>query len=262
MINSEATIGKAVVDVYRTAKKEGWLDKFLAVFRKKHRILVLGSSGAGKTQLIRSLSSVVPDVVGILERTQFVERNNIEISKNLFEFVEAPGELSMFDARLEAIAEAARRKYDLVLNVVSYGYHEYSEENASLIFDDNGAVQAEFLKEHRDIEIDLLAEWCETLSESKRPPRVITIVTKADIWWDNKDSVIKNYRNGDYAEIISHHKYQHSVVPYSSRIYRMHKLGATSRYFDELTKAELRAQLFRTLFSGINVSNPSEHVDG
>ena len=51
---------KPIVEVIALANKQGWLDKLKMAFRKKHRILVLGSTGAGKTNFLKSLTETMP----------------------------------------------------------------------------------------------------------------------------------------------------------------------------------------------------------
>ena len=213
----------------------------------------MGASGVGKTQLIRSLTSLVPELVSIVERTHFVEKNRIEVDGKLFEFVEAPGELIRYKIRDSAIKEAVRQKYSLIINVVASGYHEYSEHNANRVFDEEGNIFEEFTETHKEIEIDMLSEWCEQFDRSKSLPNLVTVVSKADIWWDQRENVILHYKDGEYASFLDGFDFDHAVVGYSARVHRMHDAGKLSQYFDDDCKADLRGQLFRTIFSGLGI---------
>ena len=52
MTGTEASLVKGALDVIKLARDEGWLDKLRAILRKRTRVLVLGSSGVGKTNFL------------------------------------------------------------------------------------------------------------------------------------------------------------------------------------------------------------------
>ena len=257
MSSSEIVLGKAVVDAYNIAEREGWIKNFLDVFRKKHRVLVLGSSGAGKTQLIRSLTSLVPELVTVLQRTQFVEKNKLEVNNELFEFIEAPGEIAKFEIRGSAIKDARDNAHGLILNVVADGYHEYSEANIPELEGFDGRASERYLDIHREIEIELLSEWCHRLSQDEKKPRVVTVISKADLWWSDRESIVSFYKNGEYSRVINGFGFDHAIVCYCSRIHKIHGIGLLDSHFDETTKEVLRGHLFQTIFSGLNISKGS-----
>jgi len=61
---------KTIEMIVKVAKEQGWLEKLLDYFSKKHNILVLGCSGAGKTELIKSLESINPEIIHYTSRTR------------------------------------------------------------------------------------------------------------------------------------------------------------------------------------------------
>jgi putative ribosome biogenesis GTPase RsgA len=66
---------KLAVGLLEAAQEQGYLDRLLASFRRKHRILVLGSTGVGKSNLVASLKRQAPRVIDRLERTEFAIRH-------------------------------------------------------------------------------------------------------------------------------------------------------------------------------------------
>jgi putative ribosome biogenesis GTPase RsgA len=55
-LNNTINTANAVIKAFETAQKQGWFDILLNLFRKKHYIVVFGSTGVGKTNLIESLT--------------------------------------------------------------------------------------------------------------------------------------------------------------------------------------------------------------
>ena len=104
-----ASIGTEVVNLVKLAAKEGWLDKLRNLFKKKHRVLVLGSTGVGKTVFLKSLTEVLPEAISSLNRTEFAERHAIQIEKQPFIFVDTPGQLFHASRRTTAIREELTR---------------------------------------------------------------------------------------------------------------------------------------------------------
>ena len=74
------------IKVYELAARQGWLDKLLNVFRRQHRVLVLGSTGTGKTNLLRSITEIAPEAIDHMNRTEFAQKHSIKIDNLPFIF--------------------------------------------------------------------------------------------------------------------------------------------------------------------------------
>lgn len=84
-----------------------------------------------------------------------------------------------------------------IVNVVSYGYHESRvDRNVATI---GGKASHEYLEKKRAEEIETLSEWMELLADNSVVGWLITVVTKADLWWDQRDKVLEYYSEGPYA---------------------------------------------------------------
>ncbi len=127
-----------VIKVFEKAHKEGWLEKLVNVFRHKHRVLVLGSTGAGKTNFLKSLVELVPTAIEQMNRTEFAKEHSFSILKQPFIFVDTPGQKVHETRRKRAIREAMAAK------------------SAAIAAD--GLPKESFLKEHRQVEQDMLAD--------------------------------------------------------------------------------------------------------
>ena len=77
---------KSAVELIAMAHKQGWLERLLDAFKKKHRVLVLGRSGTGKTILIASLTELLPLAIDRMNRTEYLKTNSIKIAGQPFIF--------------------------------------------------------------------------------------------------------------------------------------------------------------------------------
>jgi ABC-type uncharacterized transport system fused permease/ATPase subunit len=82
---------KTAVELIALAHNQGWLERLLDAFKKKYRLLVLGRSGAGKTNFIASLTELPPTAIDRLNRTEYLENNSLKIADQPFVFVDTPG---------------------------------------------------------------------------------------------------------------------------------------------------------------------------
>lgn len=231
-------------EILKVAKREGWLRRPIDFFRPKTRILLLGSTGTGKSQFLKSVPEIVSQPISHAARTEFPTVARFELNDRLFDFVDTPGQLEHRPRREEVIRDAIRKKnLGGVINFVSYGYHEYGASSSTAVKD--GMARPEYLAEHREREIALLGEWAHLLSTEW----IMTVITKADIWWDEKDSVGSYYQTGPYKERL-HQLFPnaHSVTrPYSSVSMRFYGTQPGSRSFDDSARSLFRTELFRLL---------------
>ena len=253
-IAAGAKAAEAAIELVKLAHKQGWLDKLKAAFRKKHRVLVLGATGTGKTNFLESLSELVPQAIHNMNRTEFAEKHAIRIVKEPFIFVDTPGDLPLKDRRISAIRDAMKTDLAGVINVVSYGYHEYRIGKRGPIKD--GSINEEFLEKHREEEIKALNEWTMLLGGRETADWLITVVTKADLWWDRHDEVMAHYRSGPYAEALGEAKsLRPNVLEYCSVFHKFYGEGAMSGVFDEEDRIRTRANLLRVLLTAISEGN-------
>jgi len=159
-VSDALTIGAGAVKVIELAAQQGWIDRLRYAFSKKQRVLVLGSTGTGKTNFLQSLTESVPEAIDQMNRTQVAEQHRIKVDKTPFVFVDTPGDDDEGHRaqRNDQIRAAISEGLSGAINVVSYGLHEYRTNEAD-VFDATGAPKAAFLESHRKVEIDMLAQW-------------------------------------------------------------------------------------------------------
>jgi hypothetical protein len=180
------------------------------------------------------------------------------ISSKFFNFIDTPGHGGppghgedadgALKVREQAIKKGFSQNLKGVINVVSYGYHEGEPPAPAGAFDKDGVVSDVFLGNNRQREIDALAEWTTMFAHPKAPSRLMTVVTKADLWWHEKDVVLKHYRSGKYFKSLGPaQNCDHVVVSCSSVFHKFYGKGATDGSFDQEDRGKLRNELLRQL---------------
>jgi hypothetical protein len=102
------------------------------------------------------------------------------------------------------------------------------------------------------VEIEALREWNQLLSAGVLDPWLITVVTKADLWWEQHTAVKGYYESGPYhAALSTAQSMRPSVCFYSSIRHLFYGKAPVSGYFDDEERLRLRANFFRVLFEAI-----------
>lgn len=229
-----------LVKIYDALKKHGpkAMDRILSIAQKKHRVLVLGSSGVGKTMFLLSLTADNPDPIKHYQRTLKKDHKNIPIRDLKFRFTDTPGQEE--NERRAAIRESINTM-ELIINVVCYGYHAYSLGKSKAI-DKNGQIIDGYLQAHRELEISAMNEWTQLLG-GNAPYRLVTVVTKADFWWDRQNEVLEYYTNGAYAQALGDAKSLNpEVAPYCSTFHKLYDVGSLSGNFDSRDQQDINSE--------------------
>ena len=101
----------------------------------------------------------------------------------------------------------------------------------------------------------MLSEW-EPLLGSKETSRwLMTIVSKADLWWDDQTDVMKYYSTADYFRCLGGAQSLNPVVvAYCSVFKKFYGEGFLSGQFDEENRTVLRDNLFSKLLDSVGMS--------
>ncbi len=117
-------------------------------------------------------------------------------------------------------------KSSVVINVVAWGYHSLNRVS----FQDNNLYQpgmskdqflAEYLAAWRVKEEAGIQKLAPHLETAKRRIRMITLITKQDLWWNDRLAVQKHYEEGAYGKAIQRvqesrqEKFIHVYLPVS-----------------------------------------------
>jgi hypothetical protein len=253
----ETAVHVSAEQIIELAKKEGWFQRIINTFRKKHNILVLGTTGTGKTNLIYSFTEFIPEAINFMNRTEVMQKHRIMINSHPFIFIDTPGQELHKSRRIEAIQEAMSRNISFIINVVSYGYHEYRRRTRG-VFLPNGSINKRYLEMHRIQEIKGLSEWTPILGNKHITKGLITVVSKADIWWKKEqwDTILNHYKSGDYYNALGEAKILEPIVlPYCSVFHKFYGEGNLSGQFDETDRINFRVQLLKSMLALIGKEN-------
>jgi energy-coupling factor transporter ATP-binding protein EcfA2 len=174
-------------------------------------IAIFGAGGTGKSTLGKYLS-------GTLENNQLSSgyQESISIEKYTLESnvigsaIVVPGQERRQDSWDDLLRTISQGKISLIINVVSWGYHSFGElsyQQSSLY--KSGITNQEFLEvyteEHRQEELQALTKITPHLSiadSKKRKILFITLVTKQDLWWNERSKIQDYYQKGEYENKI------------------------------------------------------------
>lgn len=225
--------------LWRAAEELKFREKITDLFKKRETIIILGATGCGKTNLILSLNAAAGFVDSIprANRTEASIRQRVRINDKPFRVIDTPGQAYHEADRLASVRELSTRSNVRIINVVSFGYHEYGRNPQEAVDQDNHA-RSQYLSTHREEELRALHEWLPILGDRSITKWILTVVSKADIWWDNNEEVLDNYRSGAYAEEIRRQdpKIRHAVMPYCSVAQKFYGRVPLSGNFDDKTR--------------------------
>lgn len=230
------------------AKELGLWDKVRFALTKRKKVLVLGASGSGKTQFVHSLHQPLANPLQMYQRTVTAHKRQLVVEDHPFVLIDTPGQRFDVAKRKRAITEAIQTRVEGIINVTCYGYHVADEADSTDAVAERGPAiaKAGYLRERRAVELDLLSEWVPHVDETVTS-WVLTVVTKADLWWPDDGREIRDYyEQGTYAEVLGPLRTYHSVVPYCSVIEPFYGSRTSGRFGDQY-RLGLHANLIETL---------------
>lgn len=241
---------EAAARLYRLAENENFARRVLNFLKGSEKIVVLGSTGSGKTNLLDSLAAAAALIEAIpsTTRTQTPEPRSVIVNERPFVIIDTPGQVAHAPQRQVVYREALAKPPVRIINVVSYGYHEYATGSAEAL-DEDGLPRDDWLERHRENELTALREWLPLLGTREMAQWVLTAVTKADLWWNERDTVFDHYENGAYATALKEHDagLKHVVLPYSSVFHRFYGEAALAGTFDDANRVETTSHFLQQL---------------
>lgn len=171
--------------------------QILLLIRYNRRIVVFGNSGSGKSQLANSMKKSLD----IPNRNTTTLKRRINVEDFPIKLIDTPGHPESHTFRKDEVENIIKNGVEGIINVVSFGYDEIPDANREVAFD-KGNIRLEFLQRNRNMEIERLNEWINWV----RPTNtkwIITLVNKADLWWDNYKEVSDYYKESEYAKRLS-----------------------------------------------------------
>lgn len=236
--------------LWRAAEDLKFRERIADIFKRRETIIVLGPSGCGKTNLIVSLNAAAGfvDPIPKATRTETTERRRVRVNDRPFRVIDTPGQAYHEADRLRAVREVSTRQDVRIINVAAFGYHEYGR-NPSEAVDANNRAREDYLTAHREQELRALQEWLPILGDRSITKWILTVISKADIWWDDQERVLEHYRSGQYATHIQRQdpKMRHVVMPYCSVAQKFYGRVPLSGNFDDSTRMTIDKHFLRQL---------------
>jgi GTPase SAR1 family protein len=167
------------------------------------KIVVFGAGGTGKTTLGKMLSGESdPSILADYKESRTTEKFNFKQQSGII--IIPPGQGRRDDEWFDSFRQVSDGKFRIIINVVSYGYHSLRE--ISYISDklyQQGMTVEEFVEIYtekcRQKEINQLKEISTPIKMSKAVPTLmLTLVSKQDIWWQDRDVVTEYYSGSEY----------------------------------------------------------------
>jgi len=186
---------------------------FKKVFRKITKgdltIAIFGAGGTGKSTLGKTLSGTL-EIGGFLQKyNESIFEEKYKLDSNIIgSVIVAPGQKRREDSWGDLLRLLSKGKIKLVINVVSYGYHSFGEFSYTQhrLFKDGMNVEEfmeEYAKDCRQRELEVLEKITPHLSITNQKKTIlITLITKQDLWWNERLNVKDYYENGEYSQLI------------------------------------------------------------
>lgn len=171
-------------------------------------VLIIGPGGVGKTTLGHFLSGQEEKATSG-SYVESITTEEFNLAENAaVQLVILPGQAhrrkATWDQRLEEVGEG---KFRGIILIHAYGHHalgDISYENHRLYDPDKGlnVFLAEYLDDCLKAEEKILKIVCDAVKKCSAPIWVLTLVTKQDLWWDQRDDVEKHYSEGKHGKVV------------------------------------------------------------
>ncbi len=177
------------------------------------KIAILGDSGTGKSTLGKLLSGQSSrELLKSYEESIGVEDNQLD-SKNIGKVIIVPGQERLHETWDDLLREMIQGKIQLMINTVAWGYHSFSSLSyRDFNFYQPGMTESEFLsvytQQQREREQAFLEKIVNALAlaeihkQKRKKVFLITLVTKQDLWWNDRQLVKAHYQQGQYEQHI------------------------------------------------------------
>ncbi len=174
------------------------------------RIAIVGAGGTGKSTLGKLLSNEFEftNLLHPYQESMIVESYKLD-SNVVGSIIVAPGQERRHDKWDDLMRDLSGGKYSLIIHVVSWGYHSlggvFSYAGHPLY--QTGMTPEQFIEEYtkdcRKRELEVLKKIVPHLSIANQKRTVlVTLITKQDLWWNNRLQVRDDYMNGGYDSLI------------------------------------------------------------
>jgi len=173
------------------------------------KIAIFGAGGTGKTTLGQLLSGEfeLNSLLQVYQESITIEKYKLD-SNAVGSIIVVPGQERREDTWDDLLRSLVGGKVKLIIHVVSWGYHSFGEFGYTQHrLYQKGMTTEQFVEEYagdrRNRELGVLRKIEPHLSIADQKKTImITLVTKQDLWWNDRLAVKEYYTNGDYERQI------------------------------------------------------------
>jgi energy-coupling factor transporter ATP-binding protein EcfA2 len=176
----------------------------------KLKIAIFGAGGTGKTTLGNILAGKASanNILSLYQESISIDRIKLDGNTPGLVLI-VPGQKPRQDKWDEVLSEMIDGHINLIINVVSYGYHSFEDINYQShplyqVGMSEKIFAATYTENRRIREVEALQAMESHLKITKnKKVLMLTLVTKQDLWWQSREQVKDYYQNGQYNQIIN-----------------------------------------------------------
>lgn len=171
------------------------------------QVAVFGAGGTGKTKLVQYL--LTGDINALSSEYKLSwELKRAKVPGGISAvFLDVPGQKDYVDTEwVDAFEYLSEARSLFAINVVGYGFHQFNQYSIKerVEYEDGMSYEA-FCSAYQELrladEVDRLKSLLNGLAEVKKPIRLITLINKRDLWWENMSDV-RQYYEANYETLI------------------------------------------------------------
>jgi hypothetical protein len=177
-------------------------DFFDLLAKGQLKIFVFGSAGAGKSTFGKILEGQeeVAKISGSYKVSSDTEYYGVK-DKHFVQVAVPPGQAAYLFSDWAPLYNALQdSQRSVVVNIGCWGYHSAEKDELANIAEFHSGItdanRSDFLSNRRKIELDNLEQLVQPLCGYQHKLHMITLITKQDLWWKEKDKVRKFYEDG------------------------------------------------------------------
>lgn len=199
-------------------------------------IVIFGSGGCGKSTLGQLLSGQRDEMSLIASYQESITTETYKLENNTIGVIlVAPGQQRRQDSWGDLLQNLSVGKFKLIIHVVSGGFHSFGEGipyQRHAVYQSGMSVE-QFVNAYRQDclkkEINVLKKLIPHLSiAQQKKVMMLTLVTKQDLWWNQRNEIKNYYEQGEYARLIQ------EIIDQKGRQNFIHEYASASLVMENL----------------------------